>query len=93
VLVPGPEAARPPARDIHRSDHGVLTADVAQQIDGPVEEDPPEVCVVTLAEQDDTWLDADLDTVRSQVGELAIAQAIEQTQSPELAGLHQTVAK
>ena len=33
VLVPGPEAAGPASRHVHRADHGVLATDVADQVD------------------------------------------------------------
>ena len=65
MLVPGPEPAGPPARHIHPADHGVLTADVAHQVDRAVDEHPPEVRVLTLVEQLDTRLDADLGTALS----------------------------
>ena len=60
MLVPGPEPAGPAARHVHPPDHGVLTADVAHQVDGSVDEHPPVVGVLALAEQLDAGLDANL---------------------------------
>ena len=51
VLVPGPEPAGPAAGHVHPGDDGVLAADVPDQVDGAVDQHPPEVGVLALAEQ------------------------------------------
>jgi hypothetical protein len=65
---------------------------MAQQVDSTVNEHPPEVRVLTLAEQIDAGLDADLGTALGQFRELVVGQAAEQAESPELVGAHHIVA-
>ena len=59
---------------------------MAQQVDSTVNEHPPEVRVLTLAEQLDAGLDADLGAALGQFRELIVGQAAEQAESPELVG-------
>src|SRR5205823_1738363 len=42
MLVPGPETARPPARDVHLPHHDVLATDAPHEVDGTIDEYPPE---------------------------------------------------
>jgi len=84
VLVPGAEPAGPAARRVHPRDQGVLAADVADELDGAVDEQPPVVRVLTLAEQLDPGLDANFATALDQFSELLVAQAIEDAQRAEL---------
>jgi hypothetical protein len=94
VLVPGAEATGPAAGHIHPGDHGVLAADVADEVDGAVDQHPPEVGVLALAEQVDPGLDGDLGATLGQLGQLAVAQAVEDGQRAELVGAHhQMVAR
>ena len=59
---------------------------MAQQVDSTVNEHPPEVRVLTLAEQIDAGLDADLGTALGQFRELIVGQAAEQADSSKLVG-------
>jgi hypothetical protein len=93
VLVPGAEPAGPAARHVHPRDHGVLAADVADEVDGALDEQPPEVRVLPLAEQVDPGLDADLGAALDQLGQLRVGQAVEDGQGAELVGAHQMVAR
>ena len=93
MLVPGAEPAGPAAGHVHPGDHRVLAADVADEVDGAVDEQPPEVRVLALAEQLDPGLDADLGAGLGQLGELLVAQAVEDRQRAELVGAHQMVAR
>ena len=60
VLIPGAEPAGPAARLVHPSDDDVLTTDVAHELEGPVDEHPPVVGVLALAEEHGARLDGDL---------------------------------
>jgi hypothetical protein len=62
MLVPGAESAGPTARHVHPPDYGVFAAEEPQEIDGTVDEHPPEIRVLALAEQLSSRLDADLGT-------------------------------
>ena len=93
VLVPGAEPAGPAARHVHIPDHGVLAADVAHEVDGTLDEHPPEVSVLALAEQIDAGLDANLGTALDQLRELAVSQAVEEAEGSKLAGAHHIVAR
>ena len=66
---------------------------MTQQIDGTVNEHPPEVRVLTLKEQVDARLDANLGTAVGQLRELIVGQAVEEADSAKLARAHQTVAR
>ena len=89
MLVPGAEAAGPAAGHVHPADDGVLAADVPDEIDGAVEQDPPVVRVLALAEQLGAGLDPDLGTARDQVGELIVGQPAKHLEDTELTGMHQ----
>jgi hypothetical protein len=93
VLVPGAEPARPAAGHVHPGDHGVLAADVADEVDGAGDQQPPEVGVLALPEQDDPGLDADLGAALDQLAELLVGQAVEDAQRAEVGGAHQVVAR
>ena len=93
VLVPGAEPAGPAARHVHPGDDGVLAADVADEVDGAVDQHPPEVGVLALAEQLDAGLDRDLGAALDQLGELVVGQAVEDAQRAELVDAHQIVAR
>jgi hypothetical protein len=84
VLVPGAESAGPAARHVHVPDHGVLAADVAHEVDGAVEQHPPEVSVLALAEHIRPRLDANLGAPPGQLRELVIGQAFENAERAEL---------
>ena len=93
VLVPGAEPAGPAARDVHPGDDVVLPADMADEVDGAVDEQPPEVRALSLAEQVDPGLDRYLGTALDQLGELVVAEAVEEAERAELVGAHQIVAR
>ena len=93
MLVPGPEPAGPAAGHVHPGHHGVLAAGAADEIDGTLHEQPPEVGRLALAEQVNAGLDGDLGPTLGQLGELGVGQAVEDRQGAELAGAHQTVAR
>ena len=82
LVIPGTESARPAAGDIHLRDHGLLAADIADQLNNPLQQHPPEVGVLTLAEQLQSWTDANLGTSRHQLGKLLVSQAAEQIDRP-----------
>ena len=65
---------------------------MAQQVDSTVNEHPPEVRVLTLAEQIDAGLDADLGAALGQFRELIVGQAAEQADNPQLVGAYHIVA-
>src|SRR5512133_160535 len=50
VLVPGAKPARPAARHIHSCDNGVFPANTPDEINCTVDQYPPEVRVLALAE-------------------------------------------
>ena len=93
MLVPGAEPAGPATRHVHPADHGVLAADVADQVDGAVDQHPPEVRVLALAEQLDPGLDPHLGAAREQLGELVVGQAVEDAQRAQVVDAHQIVAR
>src|SRR5262249_31434647 len=89
VLVEGAEPPGPAARHVHSSDPGVLAADVAHQVDGPVEESPPVIRVLALAEQLDAGLDANLGAALGQLRQLVAGQAVKDAERAKLVGVHQ----
>src|SRR5262249_11505189 len=93
VFVEGAEPAGPVARHVPLPDNRILAADVAQEVDRPVDEHPPVVCVRTLVEQLDPGLDVNLDTARDQFGELAASQAVEEAERVKLVDKHQIVPR
>jgi hypothetical protein len=93
VLIPGAETAGPAARHVHPRDHGILAAVVADEIDGTVDQHPPEVRVLTLVKQFDPGLDANLGAALDQFSELLVGQAVEDAQRAELVDAHQIVAR
>jgi hypothetical protein len=66
---------------------------VADQVDGAVDQQPPEVGVGALTEQLDPGLDADLGAAPDQLGELVVAEAVEDRQRAQLVDAHQIVAR
>jgi len=93
VLVPGPEPAGPTARHIHSPHLGLLAADAAPQGDGTVDEHPPEVGRLALAEQVDIRLDAQLRSGTDQFPELDVRQAVEEAETAYVVELHQIVVR
>ena len=57
VLIPGTKTAGPTPRHIHARDHRVFAANMANEIDGAVDQHPPEVRILALVKQLDTGLD------------------------------------
>jgi len=66
---------------------------VAHQVHGTVEEHPPKVRVLTLAEQLDAGLDTNYRAVPGQLRQLVAGQAVEEAERAKLAGAHQIVAR
>jgi hypothetical protein len=93
LIVPRAEPARPAAGNVHPRDQGVLAAAVAVEVDGTLDEHPPEVRMLALAEQLVAGHHAYLGTAIEQVGELIVGEALEEAQSAELVGVHQIVAR
>ena len=88
VLVPGPEAAGPAPGHVHRRDDGVLASDAADQLDPPVEQHPPEVGGLALAEQHVAGLEGHLVAAPAiSSAELVVAQPVEEDDRPEVADL------
>ena len=76
---------RPPsARHIHPGHHGVLAANMPDEINGTVDEHPPEVRMLALVEQIDAGLDGNLSAALDQIGELIICQAVEDAQRAKI---------
>ena len=80
MLVPRPEPAGPTARHIHPGDHGVLATDVTDEVNGTVDEHPPEVGVFAFPEQIDPGLDPNLGAAFHELSELIVGQAVEDAQ-------------
>ena len=57
VLIPGTKTASPAARHVHPGNDGVLPANMADEINGTVDQHPPEVRVLALTKQLDAGLD------------------------------------
>ena len=93
LFVPGAESAGPAARHVHLRDHGLLGADAAHQVDDTVDEHPPEVSVLTLAEQFQSGLNADLGAALNQLRELLVGQAVEQVKRAQFFDVHQIVPR
>jgi hypothetical protein len=66
---------------------------MADEVDGTVDEQPPEVRPLSLAEQIDPGLDRYLGTALDQLGELVVAEAVKEAERAELVGAHQIVAR
>jgi hypothetical protein len=66
---------------------------VPHEVDGALDEHPPEIRVLTLAEQLGSGLDANLGTALGQLSELIIGQAVEEAKSAKLVGAHQAAAR
>jgi hypothetical protein len=62
---------------------------VAHQVDGAVNEYPPVIRVLALAEQLDAGLDANLGTALHQLRQLVVGQAVEDAERTKLLGAHQ----
>jgi hypothetical protein len=65
---------------------------MAPQIDGTVDEHPPEVRLLTLMEQLDAGLDANLGTALGQFRELIVGQAAEQADRAQVLAAHHIIA-
>ena len=92
MFVEGPESPGPAARHVHPADQGVLAADMAHEVDGTVEQYPPVIRVLALAEQLDAGLDANLGTALSQLRQLGAGQAVKDAERAKLVGVHQIMA-
>ena len=66
---------------------------MAEEVDGTVDEHPPEVRALTLNEQVGAGLDTDLGTALHQLRELIVGQAVQEADRAKLAGAHQAVAR
>lgn len=93
MLIPGAEPAGPAAGYVHPRHHQVLAADAADEVDGALDQHPPEVCLLALAEQLRSGLDGHLGAGFDQLGELPVGQALENRQGAELLDPHQIVAR
>ena len=93
MLIPGPKTACPAARHIHSRDHGVFAANVANQIDGAVDQHPPEVRVLALTKQLHTRRNADFSPALDQISQLIICQPVEYAQRAKIGNAHYIVAR
>jgi hypothetical protein len=66
---------------------------VTKQLKGAVDEHPPEVRWFALVPKVDAGFDEDLGARFDEVGKLLVAEALEETDSPELTRVHQTVPR
>ena len=66
---------------------------MADEVDGAVDEQPPEVGALSLAEQVDPGLDRDLGPALDQLAELVVAEAVKEAERAELVDAHQIVAR
>ncbi len=90
---PGPEAAGPDTGTVHRRDDRLLSSGAPEQLHPTFEQDPPEVGRVALHEQHLAVVEGELVAVGDQLPDLLVAQAGEEEDPPELADLHQIVAR
>ena len=93
MLVPSPEPARPAARHVQPRHHGLLAADAAHEVDGTLDEHPPEVRVLALPEQIDPGLHPHLRAALDQLGKLFVRHAFEDAERAQLVDAHQIVAR
>ena len=93
VLVPGPEAARPLAGDLHGREHRLLVPDPAHQVDVAVEQQPPVVSRPALVEEPLPLLEDQLLPVGRQLGDLLVAEPVEEREAAEVVVQHQIVAR
>ena len=93
VLIPGAEPASPAPRHIHPGNDVVLPANMPDEINGTVDQHPPEVRILALPKQVDAGLDGNLSAARDQIGELIICQTIEDAQRAKIISQHQIVAR
>jgi hypothetical protein len=91
VLIPRPKTARPATGYVHPPDDDVLAADMADEFDGTIDERPPEVRGLALAEQIDAGFDPDLRAGLSQLGELLVRQTVEEAEHPKIIDSHRSV--
>jgi hypothetical protein len=66
---------------------------MADEVDSTVDEQPPEVRALALAEQIDPRFDANFGTALDQFSQLIVAQAFEDAERAELVDAHQIVAR
>jgi hypothetical protein len=66
---------------------------MANEVNGAVDQHPPEVGMLALMEQVDARLDADLSAVLDQLSKLIICQALEDAQGAKIIDSHQIVAR
>jgi hypothetical protein len=65
---------------------------MTQEVDGTIDEHPPEVCRFTLEEEIGAGLDENLGTPRGQLRELAVGQPVEEADRAKLVGVRHVVA-
>ena len=78
VRVPGLETAGPLTAGAHRAEDGVLAADMSDQFDGAVQQQPPEVGRPGLLEQHVVAVEFHHLADREQLGQLIVAEPVEQ---------------
>ncbi len=93
VLVPGTKTAGPPTGHVYPAYDAVLTPDVADDVDGTVDEHPPVVGVVALVPQVDPWLDANLAGSSQELAQLVVAEPVEDGERAHVVDVHQIVAR
>jgi hypothetical protein len=93
VLVPGPEPTGPLAPDLHGRHHRLLVPDPPDQVDAPVEQQPPVVGGPPLVEELLPRLEVDLVAGGGQLGDLLVGEPVEQRGAAQVVVEHQTVAR
>jgi len=93
VLVPGAEPASPTAGCVHLPDDDVLAADVADQVDGTLDQHPPEVRMLALVEQVEAGLDVHLAPALDELSELVVSEPVEEVERAQVVDAHQIVAR
>ena len=93
MLVPGAEPTGPPAGRVHRTEHGLLAADVPHQVEPALDEHPPEVGRLALAERLVTGAEAHLLAGREQRAELVVGIRSNRLERAQVGELHHMVAR
>ena len=85
---------RPPEPwPVHRGDNGFFPSGAAQQLDPPVEQHPPEVGGVALAEEHIAVRESHLIAGSDQFEQLLVAEPVEQEDGAQVVDVHQIVAR
>ena len=92
-LVPSCEPAGPLPRARHVAEHRLLGAHLPDERDAPLEQDPPVVRRPLLLEEHISALHHLLRGSRQQLLQLGVVEAVEEGQGPQLADVHQTLAR